>query len=144
MMKKIKFRGKRLDNSEWCFGYYVYDEILDNHKIYVTEGGNTFGRKVDPETVGGYAGLKDSKDVEIYTDDIVRQTFNGEVTGYQIGKVVILPSQGVCMSFPRTFVETEGNDHEWHLDGYRNVRHYRSEVIGNTTDNPELLLVGKL
>jgi len=86
-----------------------------------------------------FTGLKDKDGVEIWENDIVRQTFNGEVTGYQIGKVVILPSQGVCMSFPRTFVETSGEDQEWNLEGYKNIRHYRSEVIGNIHQNGDLL-----
>jgi hypothetical protein len=30
-MKEIEFRGKRLDNGEWVYGYYVPDMLENSH-----------------------------------------------------------------------------------------------------------------
>ena len=67
-MREIKFRGQRLHNEEWVYGYYnkaltpaKYGDILTQHRINLTGIENYF---VIPETVGQYTGLKDKKGVE--------------------------------------------------------------------------------
>ena len=73
-MRKIKFRGKHVDNGSWVYGYYYAecdvtyiiedrqkDSILNRNLIHV----------VDSNTVSQYTGLNDINGVEIYSDDIL-------------------------------------------------------------------------
>lgn len=71
MSREIKFRGKRVDNSEWVYGKY----FVINARHYIVVNGNDrpnytvwFGHtnadaiffvEVHPETVGQFTGRKD-------------------------------------------------------------------------------------
>lgn len=63
-MEKIKFRGKRVDNGKWVYGYYFDGYIL--HYIDFAESWTPLtadhkvtcrAYKVISETVGQYTGL---------------------------------------------------------------------------------------
>lgn len=89
-MKTIKFRGKRLDNGEWAFGYYVKEG--DTHTIYwSTDDGAPWWANVDPETVTQFTGLYDAFFKPIYEGDIL-VGINGHAKVW--GNVVAYDTEG--------------------------------------------------
>ena len=130
-MPEILFRGKRIDNGEWVFGYYVclYDNKGNiSHRIYSgyaeTDCGDFYPDwfEVDPKTVGLFTGLTDKNDKKIFEEDIVK------VLDKHLDCVIW--SRG-CFCMDRQLFNYEMT--------YQNELHM--EVIGNIHDNPELLEV---
>lgn len=129
-MREILFRGKRMDNGEWIFGYYIQkknplseDGLPVSHCISDIP---PFGTKVDPETVGQYTGLEDKNGKRIFEGDIVEGLdYTAEDRGYGI------------IGFDEGAFEVFNND----ICGtfYENYWGTDFEVIGNVYDNPELM-----
>ena len=97
-MRTIKFRGKRLDNDEWVYGFLYQLELLpcgglgtmiltddDNCESDAISPFNLAFRKgvdlfmVDPDTVGQFTGLQDAECVDIYEGDLLLSQECGEV-----------------------------------------------------------------
>jgi hypothetical protein len=74
MNREIKFRGKRIDNGEWVYGYYY--EHLPSKKSFIKfyEKTGSFGDmvniRVHPDSVGMFTGLQDKNGVDWYHKDI--------------------------------------------------------------------------
>ena len=134
-MREILFRGK-MDDGEWVYGSFCMDALEQFNGMCGVDGfirlydkaiGKMQTYEVDRETVGQYTGLKDKNGKRIFEGDIVRCG-----TG-RICKVVFFISPGVS-GFD--LIPIGGFDepppHKWSLFS-------DTEVIGNITDNPELL-----
>lgn len=75
-MREIKFRGKRIDNGEWVYGYLV--KQFGAYKIY-DDSKENFGdwiHEVDPETVGQFTELYDSTVWEQLTEKEKEKFYN--------------------------------------------------------------------
>ena len=137
-MRKIKFRGKKVDNGEWVYGYYVIGnyELNEAHMIYIncidpkTNIRVLVNIAVIPESVGQFTELYDKNMLAIYEGDIVKVHKDNEDMYPDIGYVKYNTPVFQLVSK----LELGGT-------GYSNLVCYPLEVIGNITDNPELLEV---
>ena len=129
-MREIWFRGKRTDNGEWVEGY-LYITHNGEHEISVYNEEVNIERwthEVDPSTVCQYTGMKDKNGERIFEGDIAKvlQGKDKDIAyvGFENGAFMLYPKTGKI--YERTLWEYWYND--WDV-----------EVIGNITDNPELL-----
>jgi uncharacterized phage protein (TIGR01671 family) len=123
----IKFRGKRIDNGEWVYGYlvcgadgraFIVPKFKDNRKSPYLP----YTYKVIPETVGQFTGLHDKNGKEIWEGDVC-DTYSYDY-GHQ-KQVVIFKNGSFCFDYMG-----------WAMSEYKiNL----TEIIGNIYENPELI-----
>ena len=137
-MREYKFRGKRIDNGEWVYGYYFIEERdiedgfiwRDIPQIQQRYGDHYQYFDVDPATVGQYTGVKErypqmvGEGQEIYFGDVVR-LFGGEYCQgyYEYDQTIVVKS-----SYDIVAMEESEN----------------VQLLGNVWDNPELLKEGSV
>ena len=133
-MKENKFRGKRLDNGFWFYGYYVFCRKRHYILPYIEEKIGFDERyqewiEVDPATVGQYTGLKDSNRTEEYPEG--QEICEGDIVQYHpeanMGTGPVVYELGAF----RVQGDFDALLYHFSLKAL--------EVIGNIHDNPELL-----
>jgi uncharacterized phage protein (TIGR01671 family) len=135
-MREIKFRGKRIDNGEWVYGYvyrHSYDEN-DNQVWYILSKEVKDSVVVAPKTVEQYTGLKDKNGVEIYEGDICT------LYGGLYKATVVYAADNARYGFALVGRDFDGADYDY---GFNEETLRNCEVIGNIHDNPESLGGGK-
>ena len=118
-MREIEFRGKRIDNGKWVYGYLFK---IWEHCFILWGTTNDMPNMIEviPETVGQFTGLIDKNGKKIYEGDIVRCWGGEQCQGYhEFGEEITVND----MTYDAYYVG------QW--DGCL--------VIGNINDNPELL-----
>ena len=139
-MREILFRGKRVDNGKWVYGYYVpawfgrfrqfpcRPAIVPEPVLEIN--GEWEPIAIKPETVGQFTGLTDKNGRKIFEGDIVVVPLSGK------------PAKGIVEYFKTDIcgftVITQPQ-----YSNYVLQKNYAYEVIGNIYDNPELLGVDK-
>lgn len=135
-MREILFRGKDAETGKWIYGWVFGNKaksIIEIDTEYVIEEGVEayYTSVVIPETVGQYTGLKDKKGKDIFEGDI--HEYDGRHFAVKFG----------YYTDDDTHIEMYG----WYLDsnsleeqvslGVDSEKYVN--IIGNITDNPELL-----
>lgn len=144
-MHEIKFRGKRIDNGEFVYGFYTEIEHNDDksHKHHYIMPVPLLENQpedkpiiveVDPVTVGQYIGLKDKNGMEIFDGDILQLYRHSDIT-HKHEKDYMSTVKFTRGSFYTT-IEKYGIDICF-INMARPGQSY--EVIGNIYANPELL-----
>ena len=123
-MREILFRGKQADNEKWVIGY-----LSSKHTITIqTPCGHMDEIVICADTVGQFTGLTDKNGKRIFEGDVAKvlQGKDKDIAyvGFENGAFMLYPKTGNI--YERTLWEYWYND--WDV-----------EVIGNITDNPELL-----
>lgn len=128
-MREVLYRGKRKDNGKFVWGLPLY-AVVDGERIIKTIQSNKdcCFYEVIPETVGQYIGLTDKNGVKIFEWDIIKSKFgvflvryNSDISSFTLRSVV-------NVNYPCLNVGTTKS----------------LEVIGNLSDNPELLPEGEI
>lgn len=156
MNREILFRGKRVDNGEWVHGkglqqckdelgneiVAIFTDIVKSAEKYIKKEGRytLYYVPVKAETLGQYTGLKDSTGKEIYEGDILKtpRGFIGEVV---FGRAEEECTHRECNRKITDVYTTYG----WifkRADGYTcaiDDEILQGELLGNVTDNPELM-----
>ena len=131
-MREILFRGKRTINGDWVYGDFVRGNerksLRDSIFVYDSETQSFNDYEINPSTLGQYTGLTDKNGNRIFEGDVAK-VLQGKYkdiayVGFENGAFMLYPKTGNI--YERTLWEYWYND--WDV-----------EVIGNITDNPELL-----
>lgn len=148
-MREILFRGKRVDNNEWVYGF-LSKSRGNNHFLSLCidheENGVMLSSIVEPETIGQYTGLTDRNGTKIFEGDIIKAYFkpqNFENPPYAIGSVIFENGTfKVVVHVSKKSIEYKVFEKEdiaaYSIEHNFLDRYYVLEVIGNIHDNPEL------
>ena len=151
-MRTIKFRGKVKHEIHWVLGsLLVYGD--GEHNIFMPRAHNykLDSYNVEPETVGQYTGRKDSIGREIYEGDIVMSyvifTDEEEIIRefWRVGEIRFVAGSfrlTNCTNYDDREMTIKSDIQPSKKSTY-GFPTYRSQILGNIHDNPELLKGGK-
>ena len=141
-MRTIKFRGKRIDNGEWVFGYFYRPNDGEECYIKNIDFAIETNHEVYKKTVSQFIGICDKSGKEIYGRDLVKakrgNTSLGDMNDiYEI----VWHDEYACFcykcvksdNFYRVGKIAESRSHPFF------VTPKITEIIGNSFEHPNLL-----
>jgi hypothetical protein len=134
MEREIKFRGKRVDNGEWVYGYY--DGCYETATINYLKNGIPYNVCVISDTVGQYTGLHDRKRSAEYPEG--QEICDGDILRIKADAPFTFDYIRVVRFINGFFGIARQN----HIQDYEPINLSTlkiCEIIGNKSDNPELL-----
>lgn len=151
-MREIKFRGKRIDNGEWVYGYFIPDMLEKTHrkwtdwgfiKVFDYDNAKTNTIRVERRTIGQFTGFTDDNDREVFEGDIVKINNHNYKIVYETGSFMLVKCNEETDMYEQFLNCWNDNvyplsQYHWE-DGYEADLLNNCEVIGNIYDNPELL-----
>ena len=125
--REIKFRGKKIDNSEWVYGFYWKDKPFNEVRHYIRINGKE-SLQVHEKSVGQFVGRSDKNGQMIYEGDKVRFWTQSTRTSRKGIECVVEYENGLLLPFydPRY---TEDNQGDWFVSD--SDKNHGFEVIGN-------------
>jgi len=167
-MRIIKFRGKRIDNGKWVYGIpYSFTKLVCDIPVYDKPAILMFNPewdleaqlnylkdpiafshlkdsiwKVIPKTVKQYTGQKDVHGRESYQDDIIRvEDYKNDGMNYCVIEWVDSYGQFLLKRYKMITKDGRIFTGEHVKCGFRfeDVEMATLEIVGNLTDNPELV-----
>ena len=135
-MKDILFRGKRVDNGEWVYGFLTK---MWGALHIIDKANENVAYEIIPETVGQYTGLIDKNGKKIFEGDIIRaitlDTGSEQMAVVCFGNFIDENNGDEYIGFYIEFDGIKTTITQLAMEECKN----RIEVIGNIYDNPELL-----
>lgn len=128
----IKFRGKRIDNGEWVFGYYSFNPFFKRAQIFVYGDVRSYVYEVIPESVGQLVLNIGGK--EYYEGDIVKAHKKG--ANFPLNYIIVFNEEELAYKMRWTGRAKEDGfyDEKIGIGGFNTF-----DAIGNLHDNPELI-----
>ena len=135
-MREILFRGKREDNDEWVYGYYVkLPDAAGSVCFMHVPAGNPDERNtahyVALETVGQYTGLTDKNGNKIFEGDLLQNTLDSSIS------IVEWNENHTAFTLKQIGLHNLGVGGT--IYGFPKIGHEVYLIIGNIYDNPELI-----
>ena len=123
MKREILFRGKSIQNGKWLYGNIQIPEApYDEYFMW----DNEWQMQVDPDTIGQYTGLIDKNGKKIFEGDIIESKRYRHIVMYDKNLA------GFCSANVKYPEDLCGLNQQW-------INECGKVVIGNVTDNPELM-----
>ena len=122
MKREILFRGKRMDNGKWEYGFLSWNEKKKKRSYHINND------VVYSETVGQFTGLTDKNGTKIFEGDILN-LISPTTNEIKIKNAIVYYSES---SFK---INKTIGMYSNHLYGWA----YSYNIIGNVHDNKELI-----
>ena len=122
MKREILFRGKRMDNGKWEYGFLSWNDSPRKRSYHINND------VVYSETVGQFTGLTDKNGTKIFEGDILN-LISPTTNEIKIKNAIVYYSES---SFK---INKTIGMYSNHLYGWA----YSYNIIGNVHDNSELL-----